>query len=73
MPVHPEVEKAYRHHSEIIEHANKMVHDLIRQRDEEVREIQKTLERKCIEEYGGHIDDGSFMYGFCKNCGICLG
>lgn len=31
------------------------------------------LERRCEEEHGGHEDDGSLFYGFCKRCGACLG
>lgn len=39
---------------------------------EEKRLCENILEKTCAAE-GGHIDDGSFMVGFCAVCGACLG
>lgn len=31
------------------------------------------LEQQCLLEHGAHVDDGGFMYGFCKRYGAFLG
>lgn len=39
----------------------------------EERAMHEQLPAMCLAEHGSHMDDGSFMYGFCKRCGTCLG
>ena len=50
-----------------------------RTRVEEIRKYLKTIEKELnaeeailVKKCPIHIDDGGFMYGFCKICGECL-
>lgn len=45
----------------------------LQQIGEEVTMELDELRARCIEEHGWHLDDGSFMMGFCVRCNECLG
>lgn len=34
-------------------------------------QLEKEMIANCAKS--GHVDNGGFMYGFCKECGVLLG